>query len=570
MHHIKCLLPLVVVIALGFGEGGASRALAQGTGAFARVDVPVGSTVALQMSEKQFIKSVRSENASVATVAVKVDDPSAVLIKGEKAGFTRVTLIGKDNKAETYEVFVGKSDDQLRQEFLSLARRGVPTAIVDVIHSGATVILTGTVAHAGDIQVIMEIARGLFPGNVAGNAPGGTHVINGMRVGGVQQVQLDVVVATVNRSVARNMGFNFGEFGLNHFIASTVGNTGSTSSFMGSLIAGMAAPAASLASAPATVAMGIVNDKQGFLGFLTALRNENLVKIMAMPSVTTLSGRPAYIIDGGQVPYVATSLQGANVNYLPFGTVVDMLPIVLGGGKIHLEVNPQISEPDPTLSLTVGGTNPVSAPAFKTRSVRSAIRVEDGQTVAIGGLIQTSIAGSTNKLPILGDLPYIGIAFRTVSYTETEEELLVLVTPRLVDPMSCDQLPKLLPGQETRSPDDFELFLEGILEAPRGQRVVGLRHYTAAYHNSPSTQLYPCMNPPGVPVGACPACGAAGSAPVAAPATLPATLPAAVNDLRVAPIGVPAGQEVPLEQTSDTQPLEVPVTTITIPVEGNR
>jgi len=202
--------------------------------------------------------------------------------------------------------------------------------------------------------------------------------------------------------------------------------------------------------------------------------------------------------------------------------------------------------------------------------VRSTIRVEDGQTIAIGGLIQTSISGNTQKLPILGDLPYVGVAFRTVSYTETEEELLVLVTPRLVDAMSCDQLPKLLPGQETRSPDDFELFLEGILEAPRGQRVVGLRHYTAAYHNSPSTQLYPCMNGPGVPASSCPACGAAGSAPVAAPATSPATLPASVNDPRVAPVAAPAGQEVPREQTSDAQPLEVPVTTITIPMEGNR
>ena len=87
----------------------------------------------------------------------------------------------------------------------------------------------------------------------------------------------------------------------------------------------------------------------------------------------------------------------------------------------------------------------------------------------------------------------VGAAFRAISYTEDESELLVLVTPHLVDPMSCDQLPKYLPGMETRSPDDCELFLEGILEAPRGSRVPWQNgHYSAPYKSSPSAEQYPC------------------------------------------------------------------------------
>ncbi|MCY2940681.1 MAG: hypothetical protein NTV50_03315, partial [Planctomycetota bacterium] len=106
-------------------------------------------------------------------------------------------------------------------------------------------------------------------------------------------------------------------------------------------------------------------------------------------------------------------------------------------------------------------------------------------TFVIGGLIQNETRGIVNKVPVLGDLPFLGVLFSTKEYTETEQEVVILVTPYLVDPQSCDQLPKLLPGQETRSPDDFELFLEGILEAPRGPRkVIQDRRYIPAFKNA--------------------------------------------------------------------------------------
>src|SRR5207245_4977240 len=100
---------------------------------------------------------------------------------------------------------------------------------------------------------------------------------------------------------------------------------------------------------------------------------------------------------------------------------------------------------------------------------------------------------ATEKVPVLGDLPFFGTMFSSKSYQETEEEVVIVVTPYLVDAESCDQRPRVLPGQETRTPDDFELFLEGILEAPRGPREVF--HdctYVPAYKNGPSAELYPC------------------------------------------------------------------------------
>src|SRR4029077_17107831 len=100
---------------------------------------------------------------------------------------------------------------------------------------------------------------------------------------------------------------------------------------------------------------------------------------------------------------------------------------------------------------------------------------------------------STSKVPVLGDIPFLGVAFSFKNSTETEDELVILVTPHLVDAMACDQAPKILPGQETRTSDDFELFLEGILEAPRGPRVVCPNYrYVPAFKNGPTSALFPC------------------------------------------------------------------------------
>ncbi|MBX9584501.1 MAG: type II and III secretion system protein, partial [Gemmataceae bacterium] len=153
-------------------------------------------------------------------------------------------------------------------------------------------------------------------------------------------------------------------------------------------------------------------------------------------------------------------------------------------------------------------------PGFTEQQARCAVMLESGQTFAIGGLIQSSVQASASRVPVLGDLPFVGFAFSRVNYDERESELVILVTPRLVGPMDCQQVPKRLPGRETRSPDDYELFLEGLLEAPRGQRRVwNGRCYQAAYKNDPSVTGVPAWVPAG------------GPAPAVVPATAPASPP---------------------------------------------
>src|SRR5262249_52165791 len=132
-------------------------------------------------------------------------------------------------------------------------------------------------------------------------------------------------------------------------------------------------------------------------------------------------------------------------------------------------------------------------PGRTTQRVHTTVDIEPGQTLVIGGLIQHTVNGNTQKVPVLGDLPYVGAAFRTVSYTEVEAELLVVVAPLRVDPVSGARPPKLLPGRETRSPGDCGLSLEGILETPRGPRGPWQdARYQAPYKTGPAAAQYPC------------------------------------------------------------------------------
>jgi pilus assembly protein CpaC len=487
------------------------------------VEVPAESTVTLQMSKKLFLTAVRTENDKIAKVAIKADDPTTVLITGGKDdGSTKIYLTSKD-VTEVYTVVVPQIDYSqfvplYEAKINKLLRDHVPTANIraqvvsaPIIARGPnnqasspkfSVILEGTVQNAEDVPIIIEIVRSALPdirvptgtaavgGSAVSLARSNISIINNMRVGGVQMVQLDVTVARVNRSEFRRMSFNFLINGFSAFGGSILDSPQTLTSSIAPALAGSAASVISSATLP----FGFITNQNSFIGFLDALRAEGLAKLMAQPSVTTLSGQMAYVNSGGEVPVLtASGNAGPTVQYKTFGTTVTFLPIVMGK-KIYLQVQPVISARNAALDLTVGGQFPTSVPGFDSRSASVSVIMEDGQTLAIGGLIQYSVDGTTKKIPLLGDLPFLGAAFRSINYNEKEEELLILITPRLVDPMACTQLPKYLPGQETRSPDDFELLLEGVLETPRGPRDVSIGHgtYMGPHMAGPTADKVPC------------------------------------------------------------------------------
>jgi pilus assembly protein CpaC len=454
--------------------------------------VPIGVSQTLQMGSKKAITAVRLNVEGIVRVAPNAVDTTSIILTGLSAGTARLFLTDVAGREEVYDVVVQLDVTYLKR----IIAEAAPSANVDVKPVlNRSIILTGWVAKAEDVDVILRITQTVVGNNVT--------VVNAMQVGGVQQVQLDVVVAQVSRSEARRRGFAYAINGTEFSFGSILGGlatslqnatgTGSGGTGVGvrpnpaGFLANTAAPNG------ANIVFGVVPWGAQFL--LRALRDEQLAKLLAEPKLVTLSGRPAHFLSGGQqaILSAAGGLGGPGVTFRDVGTEVSFLPIVLGNGKIYLEVSPVVR------SVNQGrGINTAFGfvPGFDEQSVRTALELEPGQTMAIGGLIQTTSTAVASRVPILGDIPFLGGAFNSVIHSEEETEVVILVTPYLVDGQDCHQAPKHLPGRETRSPDDYELFLEYLLEAPRGQRQVFENgKYKAAYKSDPSYQRFPCADP---------------------------------------------------------------------------
>jgi pilus assembly protein CpaC len=496
--------------------------------------VAINGTVKLQMSKKQKIKTVTNPKENAIALRTLANDPTTILVIGQQPDVTRIELEDTDGNKEVYEVIVQADVEYLRTQL----RRAVPTANITVIPlaNNNTVILTGTVTRAEDAAIIRGLVQNM-----------GFKFVDGMRVGGVQQVQLDVIIVQVSRSDLRNLTFNF--LGSSRYAAggSMVGNAVSLGGGSGGTV-GAFPPSAGAGSAligspgsGTNLLLGFVHNAWGFQNFLEALRENGMAKLLAEPRLITMSGRPASFLVGGQqaVP-VAGGFSGVGVQFVPFGTTLNFIPIVMGNGRIYMEVSPSVSSLDASSGVTPAGGSPV--PGRAINSVNTTVELESGQTFVIGGLIQHSVQATVSKVPCLGDLPWLGTFFRSTQYQDNEQEVLVIVTPWLVDAMSCNQRPKMLPGEETRKPDDFELFLEGMIEVPRGPRQVWQNgHYVAPWKNSPSSAMFPCAGKGNCGVGGCAngGCGGlSGGEQPAGPAGMPAPLPAGAATTPLTPTSV--------------------------------
>lgn len=444
------------------------------------VMIPQGSSQKLTMTTKKRITFIQLDRDGIVRVVPDANDELAVILSGLQAGTVRLTLTDQDRKQEVYEIIVQVDVAQLR----TILTQAVPTASIEVLPAtNRSVLLKGWVARAEDVDTVMRVAT-----SVLGQ---GAQVINAIQVGGVHQVQLDVTVASVNRSESRRRGYSFAVNSNGINFASILSGMGGALPALG---AGAAGGAGGGGVSGANVIFGVAS--ANFISVLQALKNENLAKLLAEPKLTTMSGRPARFLAGGQAAVISasSSLGGTGVEFRDIGTELEFLPIVLGNGRIYLEVSPRVRSINNGNGIAVPGG--AFQPGFSEQSVRTSVEMEPGQTFAIGGLIQTEVQATTTRIPLLGELPLVGGLFNTMSHQESEQEVIILVTPHLVDAMDCNQAPKKLPGRESRSPDDYELFLEYLLEAPRGQRQVfeGGR-YKPAYKNDPNSKQYPCAEP---------------------------------------------------------------------------
>lgn len=447
------------------------------------------------------IKVVDGFDQSIVNVTAL--DPKRLRLRALKPGVTSLMLTDEYGDAYSIELFV---EGDIRELQANL-RRLFPGSAVEAIKLRDSIVLRGWVTEPDQIPQVVAIAEQFAP-----------KVHNQMAVAGENLVQLNVKVMEVQRSKLQQLGFNFLAVGQNYYVHSNPGALvplqSVTLPFGGP--PNVVSQAAALANP--TMQFAITGTNDIFQGFIESLQQKSLLKILAEPKLVTTSGRPASLLSGGEFPIlVPQGLGTATIEWREFGVRMEAVPIVLGNGRLRLDISPEVSDRDFSNAVNLNGT---VVPGLTTRRVNTQVEMRFGDTLMIGGLISSRKNGSKSEIPILGEIPLIGAAFRRISYEEAETELLVLVTPYLVSPLDPTQVPPGGPGLNSANPTTHELFIDGHLE------VDAMGGYGVP----------PYCPPPGIPAyGPGPGVMPPPTAPGMAPPGPPPSIPPALETTRSAP-----------------------------------
>jgi Flp pilus assembly secretin CpaC len=308
-----------------------------------RLEMVINSSRILTMDQK--IPQVQAANTDL--VELTPLSATQVQLLAKKAGVTQVNLWDENQKVHVIDVVIFPD----ARELAMLLQSQFPTTALRVVPTANSVILSGHVDDPNQISRIVAIAEDYYP-----------KVINNITIAGVQQVLLKVKVLEVSRTKLRQLGFDFrAQSGRSFFqsaVSQLLGTASGTFDGGGGSIGAVGVPnpgmIATASSDTLHLSFGIVNQNSAFLGFLNALEKQQLATILAEPSLTAYSGRPASFSSGGQFPVpVPQSLGTISVQWKTYGTQVDFVPIVLGNNAIRLEVFPRVTEIDNTHAAVI-------------------------------------------------------------------------------------------------------------------------------------------------------------------------------------------------------------------------
>ncbi len=421
-------------------------------------------------------------------------------VLGKDLGTTNVLLWDKnDQLIGTVAVEVTHDLESLKGKLHQL----LPNEDILAYSSQRSIVLAGRVSSALAMNTALRIADGFLA--QLGTATKETEfkqesssrredkavgeVINLMEVAGAQQVMLSVKVAEIARTELRSLDAQFNAAGLTGnwklggvnggarfpdvvFNDASLGAAGRLPAIGGN------APFGPVIDEFAPNAMTI-GDKGLFASFLSddflfnlalnVAKDKGLAKILAEPTLTTLTGQEARFLSGGEFPIpVPQGNDSVTIEFKEFGVGLKFLPVVLGSGAINLTINVTVSELVQSNDVVFDAGDTLSRfviPALTKRSTSTTVELKDGQTIAIAGLINESLREAVNKFPGLGDLPILGYLFRSQSFQKGESELLIAVTPRLAKPMMPQEL--RLPTDSFVEPSDSDFYIMGRMEGKK-------------------------------------------------------------------------------------------------------
>lgn len=390
---------------------------------------------------------------------IQVKSAGIIYVFGRKAGET--VLYATDEQERVIlntTVVVDHNVSRLRQAIRAVA----PQAVIDVASIDGSVILSGAVATPVEAENIRRTAARFVPDQNA--------VINQLQVLAPNQINLRVRVAEVSRETLKSFGINWesisrtGNFlfglGTGRDIVSATGTLPRNETFnslFGSYRTG----------------------NQDINSAIDALSSEGLITVLAEPNLTALSGETAAFLAGGEFPIPLYNTNNTvTVEFKTFGVSLAFTPTVLDAGRVNLRVRPEVSQLSQAGSVVL---NSITIPALTTRRAETTVELGSGQSFVIAGLLQNNTNHDISKVPFLGDVPILGALFKSDRFRRNETELVIIVTPYVVRPVSATRM--ALPTDGYVAPNDVERILGGLSyrpqlpergEAPRGKDGRGL------------------------------------------------------------------------------------------------
>ncbi|MEM8848427.1 MAG: type II and III secretion system protein family protein [Pseudomonadota bacterium] len=406
--------------------------------------VPLNRAIVLE-SEVPFAE-LSVANPLIADIATLSE--RTVYVLGKAPGRTTLTLLGPDGRLITnVEVQVTPDIGEFKERLGEL----LPGEPIEVRTANDGIVLSGTVSSGQVIDQALEVANRYAP----------DAVLNLMNVGGVQQVQLKVRFAEMSRSVTKELGAQFAlDAGGSPAVDFTGGGT-------------------PLVAPTGTFNIGFGAGSVNFDIMLEALESKGVVRTLAEPNLTALSGQSASFLAGGEVPIpVQAGEDGGQVSveYRPFGVDLTFQPTVVAEDIINLQMNASVSALDAAAGTVIDGG---FVTGFSTKTTATSVELRDGESFAIAGILEDNFADTISQVPFLGELPVLGALFRSAAFERDQTELVIIVTAHLVSPTRGEAF--ALPTDRIRPPTENELFLFGqVVGRPSGRTSASTRGGAAA------------------------------------------------------------------------------------------
>lgn len=399
--------------------------------------VPLNKSRVLRVSRP--FAELRVGNSDIADVLPLTTQNLYIL--GKSPGSTSLSILASDrNPIAVIDIMVSYDTEGIKRRLFEL----MPSEQIEVRGSADSVVLSGTVAGANHAANAQAVAESFAPGKVT----------NLIQVKGSQQVMLAVRFAEMKRTLVKELGVETNLFNLGNDATVGIASGGGLLDAFGTI-------------GVTDLSIGDVSIE----GFLDALEEKGVVKTLAEPNLIALSGETASFLAGGEFPVPVAqdntdvdangNITGAvTVEFKQFGVSLAFTPTVIGDGIINLVVAPEVSAIDRLTETGAGGFN---IPGLTTRRAKTTVELRDGQSFAIAGLLQSDFSDTIRQFPFLGDLPIIGALFRSTGYIKGETELVIVITPHLVNPAPGPEH-LALPTDNFVPPDEFSLFMMGRTE----------------------------------------------------------------------------------------------------------